>query len=183
MDKKVVVHIYNGILLSHKTECIWVSSNWVEVDGHRDCHAEWSKSERERQISYINRYMVSRKMVLMILFTGQQRKLRHKEQNFGHRGKDKGWMTWESNIETYITICKIDSQWEFAPWFREPKASYLWQTRGGGQWGRWEKSLKGRGHCVCLWLIQVDVWQKPRHHCKVTIFQLKWNILKKSGKK
>ena len=31
--------------------------NWVicrDVDGPRDCHTEWSKSEREKQISYIN---------------------------------------------------------------------------------------------------------------------------------
>ena len=27
MDKEVVVHIHDGILLSHKKECIWVSSN------------------------------------------------------------------------------------------------------------------------------------------------------------
>ena len=27
MDKKVVVHIHSGILLSYKKECIWVSSN------------------------------------------------------------------------------------------------------------------------------------------------------------
>ena len=28
--KEAVVHIYNGILLSHKKECIWVSSNEME---------------------------------------------------------------------------------------------------------------------------------------------------------
>ena len=27
----------------------------------------------------------------------------------------------ESNMETYITICKIDSQWGFAVWLRELK--------------------------------------------------------------
>ena len=27
----------------------------------------------------------------------------------------------ESNMETYITICKIDSQWEFAVWVRKLK--------------------------------------------------------------
>ena len=27
------------------------------MDGPRDCHIEWSKSEREKQISYINAYM------------------------------------------------------------------------------------------------------------------------------
>ena len=25
----------------------------------------------------------------------------------------------KSNVETYITICKIDSQWEFAVWLRK----------------------------------------------------------------
>ena len=27
----------------------------------------------------------------------------------------------QSNMETYITICKIESQWEFAVWPRELK--------------------------------------------------------------
>ena len=27
----------------------------------------------------------------------------------------------ESNMETYITICKIDNQQEFAVWLRKPK--------------------------------------------------------------
>ena len=31
---------------------------------------------------------------------------------------------------------------------------------------------------LVLWLIHVDVWQKPTQYCKATIFQL--NILKKS---
>ena len=30
MDKEAVVHIYNGILLGHKKECIWVSSDKVD---------------------------------------------------------------------------------------------------------------------------------------------------------
>ena len=30
MDKKVLVHIHNGILLSHKKEHIWVSSDEVD---------------------------------------------------------------------------------------------------------------------------------------------------------
>ena len=30
MDKEIVVHIHNGILLSYKKECIWVSSNEVD---------------------------------------------------------------------------------------------------------------------------------------------------------
>ena len=55
MDKEDVVHIYNGVLLSHKKEWNWVIC-W-DVDGSRNCHTEWSNSEREKQISYINAYM------------------------------------------------------------------------------------------------------------------------------
>ena len=41
------------------------------------------------------------------------------EQTYGHgeRGGE-GEIYGESNMETYITICKIDSQWEFAVWLR-----------------------------------------------------------------
>ena len=55
MDKEDVVHIYNGILLSHINEWNWVICR--DVDGPRDCHTKWNKSEREKQISYINAYM------------------------------------------------------------------------------------------------------------------------------
>jgi len=54
MDKEVVVHICNGILLSHKKECVWVSSN--ETDEPRAYYTEWSELEREKQI-YINTHI------------------------------------------------------------------------------------------------------------------------------
>ena len=46
MNKEVVVHIHNGILLSHKKEHIWVSSD--EVDEPRTYYTERSKLEREK---------------------------------------------------------------------------------------------------------------------------------------
>ena len=39
--------------------------------------------------------------------------------------------------------------------------------------------VKKEGTCVYLWLIHVDVWQKPTQHCKAIILQLKINTLKK----
>ena len=36
-------------------------------------------------------------------------------------GEREGKMYGESNMETYNTICKIDSQWEFDVWLRELK--------------------------------------------------------------
>ena len=61
-------------------------------------------------------------MVLKNLFEGQQWRNRHREQTYGHgeRGGD-GEMYGKSNIETYITICKIDSQQKFAVCLRELK--------------------------------------------------------------
>ena len=55
--------------------------------------------------------MESRKMVLMNLFRN-----RHREQTYGQGvGEEgEGEMYGESNMESYIAICKIDSQWEFA---------------------------------------------------------------------
>ena len=61
--------------------------------------------------------MESRKMVLMNIFAGQQWRNRHKEQtDLWIRGREEGVgeMYGENNMETYNTICKIDSQWEFA---------------------------------------------------------------------
>ena len=64
--------------------------------------------------------MESRKMVLMNLFSRQQWRNRHREQTYGHRERGgEAEMYGESNMETYITICEIDSQWEFAVCLRE----------------------------------------------------------------
>ena len=38
----------------------------------------------------------------------------------------------KSNVETYITICKIDSQWEFAVCFRKPQNRGSVSTWRGG---------------------------------------------------
>ena len=51
-------------------------------------------------------------MVLRNLFAEQQWRNRPMGKVGGEEGK--GEMYGESNIEIYNTICKIDSQWEFA---------------------------------------------------------------------
>ena len=57
--------------------------------------------------------MEYRKVVLKNLFTGQQWRNRHREETYGlgERGEE-GEMYGKSNVETYITIYKIDSQRE-----------------------------------------------------------------------
>ena len=64
----------------------------------------------------------------------------------------EGEMYGESNMETYISICKIHSQWEFAVWLRKLKQA-LYQPRGVGWGGRFKKE----GTYVYLWLTHADV--------------------------
>ena len=59
MDKEDVGHIYNEILLSHEKE--QNTATCRDMDGPRDCNTEWSKSDRERQISYDITYMLNLK--------------------------------------------------------------------------------------------------------------------------
>ena len=59
-------------------------------------------------------------MILKNLFTEQQWRNRHREYGHEERGGE-GEMYGKSNMETYITIYKIDSQWEFAVWLRKLK--------------------------------------------------------------
>ena len=72
--------------------------------------SEVSQKEKDKYCILIHIYGI-RKMVLMNLFAGQQRRSRHREQTYGHRKRGgEGEMYGESNMETYNTICKIDSQ-------------------------------------------------------------------------
>ena len=49
------MHTFIGMLLSPKKE--QNSAIYRDVDRPRECHTEWSKSEREKQISYNITYM------------------------------------------------------------------------------------------------------------------------------
>ena len=78
-------------------------------------------------------------MVLKNLFIRQQWRNRHREQTYGHVGKGgEGEMYGKSNMETYITICKIDSQWEFAVWLRKLKQGLYINLE------RWDREEDGR---------------------------------------
>ena len=54
INRRMDNDICHGILLSHKKKWNWVTCGDVERPHH---HTEWSKSEREKQVSYINAYM------------------------------------------------------------------------------------------------------------------------------
>ena len=58
VEKEVVVHIYNEILLSHKK---WNLTICHSMDGPRGYYAKWNKSVRERQILYDFTYICNLK--------------------------------------------------------------------------------------------------------------------------
>ena len=85
-------------------------------------------------------------MALKNLFAGQQWRNRLREYTYGH--EERGGeceMSGKSNMETYITMCKIDSQQEFAVCLSTLKRA-LYQPRGMGWGGSWEGVSKGRGY-------------------------------------
>ena len=65
-------------------------------------------------------------------------------------------MDGKSNMETYITMCKIDSQREFALWLRKLKQGLCinlegWDGEGDG------REVQREGLYVYLWLTHVEV--------------------------
>ena len=81
----------------------------------------------------------------------------------GKVGEREGGMNWESSMETYTTICKTDSQWEFAVWSKKVKPSALWQPRGVGWGGKVGREVQeGEGICIpmadsCWYMAETNI--------------------------
>ena len=67
----------------------------------------------------------------------------------------------------YITICEIDYQSKFDAW----NSTHSWCTgttqRAGMRREVGREFRMGRTQHVHLWLIHINVWQKPPQYCKV----------------
>ena len=62
----------------------------------------------------------------------------------------------KSSMETYITICKIESKWEFAVLLRKCK-QWLCVNLEGWDGERDGREFQKGGVCVYLWLIYAEV--------------------------
>ena len=56
----------------------------------------------------------------------------------------------KSNMETCITICKIDNQWEFAVWLRKLKQGLCVNLEGWDGEGDGKEVQKGRDICILM---------------------------------
>ena len=82
------------------------------MDGPRDCHTEWSNSDRQREISYDIGFFFQNKKIRMNLFTKQEQTHRLKEQTYGYQGI---WLEGKSRLgvwdwHVHTAIFKIDNQ-------------------------------------------------------------------------
>ena len=80
--------VHNGILLSHKKECIEsVLMRWMKLEPIIQSEVSQKKKDKHRILTCM--YGIQ-KMVLKNLFTGQQWRRRHREQTKDmERGKEK----------------------------------------------------------------------------------------------
>ena len=86
-------------------------------------------------------------MVLKNLFTGQQwRNIENRLMDMG-KGEERlscmERVTWK-----HITICKIDSQWEFAVWLKKLKQGLCTTLEGWDEEGNGREFQKGGDICI-----------------------------------
>ena len=86
-------------------------------------------------------------------------------------------MNGKSNMESYITICKTDSQWEFAVCLRKLKPG-LCIPRGVGWEVRWEGGSKGRGFMYTYGSFVLRFDRKQQNSVKQSFFN-KNKLIKK----
>ena len=91
MDKKDAVHIYMEYYSAIKKE--WNNGSCSNMDGFRDYHTQWSKSDRERQMSYDITYMWNLKKWYKGTYLQNRNRLTDRKQTYGYqmgkRGRDK----------------------------------------------------------------------------------------------
>ena len=124
------MHTYNGISLRHKKEWNWVTCR--DVDGHRVCHSEWSKSEKRKRRLYSNTYMESRKMVWWPYLQRRNRGTDIENKFVNPAGKGEGGTNWERSTDTYT----LSGSRNLLYITQGAYLSALWWPRGMG-WRGW----------------------------------------------
>ena len=82
----------------HKKEWNWVICR--DVDGSGDGHTEWSKSEREKQISCINTYIWNvENRYWWTYFGGRNREAEIENRHVGTEREGEGGTNWESSLD------------------------------------------------------------------------------------
>ena len=106
-------------------------------------------------------------------FARQQWRCRHREWTCGPSGRRRRWdKLREEHGNIYITICEIDTKWEFAgssTQSSETTQGWMEREMRAGSRETGQMSIGG----WFLWLIHVAVGRKPAQYCKAIILQSK----------
>ena len=104
MGKEDVVHIKSGMLLSLLKKWNWVNSS--DMDETRGCHKEWSKSEIEKQIQYINAYKWNLgNWYWWDYFQGRNRDADKENGLVNTELEWEGGKNWERSVDRYTLPC------------------------------------------------------------------------------
>ena len=95
-----------------------------------------NKLEREKQILYINTHVGNLERWHCWTYLQGSNGDANREQTYGDGGGGRNGWEWHGNI--CATICKLESQWEFAVWLRELKLGLCdnleeWDGMRGGK--------------------------------------------------
>ena len=139
------------------------------MDEPRAYYTEWSESERERQISYINAYIWNLERWCWRAYMQGSNGDSGRRNRVAGTGRDMG-QTRRVALKHALPYGKLDSQWRPIVWLRELKSRALWQPRRLGLRERWEEGWRAREEIyVYLQLIHADIWQKPTQYCKAIV--------------
>ena len=97
-------------ILSHKKEQNCAICR--DMDGPRDCHTQWSKSEREKQIPYINTQMWNVGKQYSWTYLQSRNRDIHREPVYGHQGGEKRWDElgdWDWHLYIYTALVHAKS--------------------------------------------------------------------------
>ena len=108
-----MVHICNGYFSAIKRDAFEsVLTRYMNPES--TIQSEVSQKRKINTV-YEHIYMEDRKMLLIKLFARRQWRHRHREGTCGHSGKRRGREERkEEHGNLYVTICRVDSQWECA---------------------------------------------------------------------
>ena len=150
---------------------IWISSS--EVDERRTCYTEWNKSEKEKQVSYINAYIWNLEKWYWWTYlqgsNGDTNIKRVVDTVGGKRGMDK--LNWSIHIATCKTAM---GNWSIHTATSKRAGGIHCATQGAQPSALWHlegwdgvSGLRGRGH-MYTYGSHVDVWQKLTQYHKLS---------------
>ena len=110
-------------------------------------HSEVSQKEKDKYCILTHIYGMQKNGTEEFIYkAAMEKQTQRTDMDMGRGGE--GEMYGKSNKETYIIICKTDSQWEFAIYLRKLKKGFCINLEGGEGEGDEREVQKGGDICI-----------------------------------